>query len=133
MRERLFSRIVILGLFIWLVTSGPVALTNVALEPIVYTIRFPALDAHIAEVEIKVPTDKRAAIDLMMAVWSPGFYRVENYANRVQDLGARSVDGASLEVVQPEKNRWRIQTGGRPHVLVTYRLLCSGRSVTTNW
>ena len=133
MNKRVFSRMVCVGLFIWLVTSGPGALTGVALEPIVYTIKFSAPDTHIAEVEVKVPTDKRATIDMMMALWSPGFYRVENYANRVQDFVARSPDGALLDVVQPEKNRWRIQTGGRPQVLVSYRLQCSGRSVTTNW
>jgi hypothetical protein len=28
----------------------------------------------------------------MMAVWSPGFYRVEDYAKRVQGLSARTTD-----------------------------------------
>ena len=133
MKKRSFPRIVFVGLFIWLFTSGSGALTGVTPEPIVYTIKFPALDTHIAEVEVVVPTGRQATIEMMMAVWSPGFYRVENYANRVQGFMARSTDGAALAVEQPEKNRWRIQTGGRPQVLVSYRLLCSGRSVTTNW
>jgi predicted metalloprotease with PDZ domain len=69
----------------------------------------------------------------MMPVWSPGFYRVEDYANRIQSLSARAPDGKTLEVEQPRKNRWLIRTNGAPTVIVSYRLLCNGRSVTTNW
>ncbi len=102
-------------------------------EPIVYSLRFPALDKHVAEVEMTVPTDKRPSIDLMMPVWSPGFYRIENYASRVQELAARTPDGKMLQVEQPQKNRWQVQTGGAPAVVVSYRLKCEERSVTTNW
>lgn len=133
MQKRLSSRIILVGLLVWIVTPAQQALTAQPLEPIVYTIKFPAPDTHIADVEVSVPTGKRAVIDLMMAVWSPGFYRVENYANRVQDFSARTPEGTPLEVQQPEKNRWRIQTSGQANVIVSYRLLCSGRSVTTNW
>ena len=38
-----------------------------------------------------------------------------------------------LEVEHPQKNRWRIKTGGSAKVVVSYRLKCEGRSVTTNW
>jgi hypothetical protein len=54
-----------------------------AAEPIIYTVKFPAPETRIAEVEAAFPTGKRAVIELMMPVWSPGFYRVEDYASRV--------------------------------------------------
>jgi predicted metalloprotease with PDZ domain len=104
-----------------------------ALEPIAYTIRFRAPASHYAEVDMNVPTAGRASIDLLMPVWSPGFYRVENYYRQVQSLSARTPDGKPLKVVQPRKNRWQIETQGAPAVLVSYRLLCTSRSVTTNW
>src|SRR5262245_45335855 len=104
-----------------------------AAEPIIYTVKFPAPDTRIAEVEAAFPTGTRATIELMMPVWSPGFYRVEDYASRVQSLSARASDGRTLVVEQTQKNRWRVQTGGASTAHVSYRLLCSGRSVTTNW
>jgi predicted metalloprotease with PDZ domain len=70
---------------------------------------------------------------MMMPIWSPGFYRVEDYASRIQSLSARAPDGKTLEVEQPGKNRWLIRTGGASSVIVSYRLLCNRRSVTTNW
>ena len=60
-----------------------------ALEPIVYTIKVPKPDSHVAEVEAVFPTAGRPAVEIMMAVWSPGFYRVEDYAKRVEDLSAK--------------------------------------------
>ena len=102
-------------------------------EPIVYTVKFPAPETRIAEVEAAFPTGKRATIELMMPVWSPGFYRVEDYVGRVQSLSARTADGKTLVVEQPQKNRWRVATNGAASVTVTYKLLCNGRSVTANW
>lgn len=103
------------------------------LPAIVYSVKFPAPDKRIAEVEATFPTGGQAAIDLMMPIWSPGFYRVENYAGKVQTLTARSPDGTAMKVEQPKKNRWQITTGGAAAVVVSYKLLCDGRSITTNW
>jgi predicted metalloprotease with PDZ domain len=46
---------------------------------------------------------------------------------------ARAPDGTSLRVEQPAPNRWRVFTGRRPSVVVSYQLACQKRSVTTNW
>lgn len=102
-------------------------------EPITYTVRFPAPAKHVAEVEAVYPTDGRPAVELMMPIWTPGFYRVENYADKVQDLSARTPGGRALKVEQPRKNRWTIPTGGADQVVVCYKLQCQSRSVTTNW
>lgn len=133
MQKRLSLPIILLALLAWLAGSAPTGLIARDAVPIVYTVRFPAPETHYAEVEAVIPTARRASIELMMAVWTPGFYRVEDYASRVQNLAARLPDGKALTVEQPRKNRWQIQTDGAPLVLVTYRLLCQGRSVTTNW
>jgi len=102
-------------------------------EPIVYSVRVAAPETHYAEIRATYPTQGRDVIDLMMPVWSPGFYRLENYASLVEDLYARSPgDGRALMVERPRLNRWRIQTQGAATVEVTYRILCEGRSVTTN-
>ncbi|MFC1731481.1 M61 family metallopeptidase [candidate division KSB1 bacterium] len=102
------------------------------LQPIVYTVTVPAPETQYAEIEVVVPSGGEE-IELMMPVWSPGYYRVENYASRVEDLAAHMQDGAALRVDQPEDNRWHISTDGAETVIVSYRLLCNGRSVTTNW
>jgi predicted metalloprotease with PDZ domain len=112
---------------------APYAAFAQPVEPITYTIKFPAPGQHGAVVEAVYPIEGRAAIELMMPIWTPGFYRVENYAGKVLDLSARTPDGQALRVEQPRKNRWRLATNGARKVLVTYKLKCDSRSVTTNW
>ena len=105
----------------------------VGLEPIEYTFRVVDPDKHIAGVEARIPTGGRATIELMMPVWTPGYYVIEDYAARVSDLTARSANGDVLAVSKPKPNRWQVQTGGSPVVTLAYRLLAQGRSVTSNW
>ncbi len=102
-------------------------------QPVIYTIRVPSPEAQIATVEASLPTEGRAVIEVMMPIWSPGFYRIEEYADKVRSLIASTPDGGPLEVERTRANRWRIATGGASRVVVSYELTCDGRSVTTNW
>lgn len=104
-----------------------------ALPPIVYTIRVPDPASQVARIEARVPARGRDTVELMMPVWSPGYYRIENYAGQVTEFVARAPNGAALAVTQPRPNRWRVATNGAPTITVTYALKCAGRSVTLNW
>jgi predicted metalloprotease with PDZ domain len=104
-----------------------------AAQPIRYTVTIVNPSEQVAGIEAAFPTDGRASIEIMMPIWSPGFYKVENYATRILSLTAKSATGASLDVEHPADNRWRVLTGGASEVVVSYRLTCRERSVTTNW
>jgi predicted metalloprotease with PDZ domain len=112
--------------------AAPAAQTrNGAVQPITYTVRFePA--SHVAQIDAAFPTDHRPAIDVMMAIWSPGFYRIENYATRVRSISARTDRGTPVGIASTKTNRWRVETNGASSVVVSYRLYCVERSVTTN-
>lgn len=98
-----------------------------------YTVSFPDLAAHSATIVARIPTGGQSPVNLMMAIWSPGYYKVENYADRVSDLSARTASGDSLGVEHVAENRWRVVTRGSPEVVVTYRVVAGQRSVTTDW
>jgi alpha-galactosidase len=102
-------------------------------EPVVYTIRVPSTAAQVAEIGMSIPTEGRASVDVMMPVWSPGYYRIENYAEQVQSLTAESAAGQSLSVDRVRPNRWRIDATGTAYIVVTYRILCARSFVTGNW
>jgi predicted metalloprotease with PDZ domain len=119
--------------FLWFSALAPQVWGAPDLEPIVYTMRFPAPETHMAEIEAVIPTGNRASIELMMPVWSPGYYAAGNYARDVQEFKARTADGTALGVDKPKENHWRIQTGGAPSVVITYRLVCQSTFVTGSW
>ena len=104
-----------------------------ALEPIRYTVSFPAPHTHYVEVEASYPTDGRASIDLMMAVWTPGSYLIREYQRHVEALTAADPSRAPLAVEKTRKNRWRVTTNGARTVWVRYRVYAHEMTVRTNW
>ena len=104
-----------------------------AVEPIRYTLRFPAPQSHYAEVEAVVPTAGQPAVELYMAVWTPGSYLVREYARNVEGVVAKGPDGKLLSVEKTRKNRWKVATGGAPNLIVSYRVYCREMGVQTNW
>ena len=103
------------------------------MDPIRYTLSFPAPHTHYVHVRAEVPTSGRDSVELSMAVWTPGSYLVREYSRHVEGVAAESPDGVSLAVEKSAKNRWRITTGGAPVVTVTYRVYGREMSVRTNW
>ena len=92
------------------------------LEPIRYTVSFPAPHTHYLEVEASYPTEGRPSIDLMMAVWTPGSYLIREYERHVEALTAADPARAPLAVEKTRKNRWRVTTNGARTVWVRYRV-----------
>jgi predicted metalloprotease with PDZ domain len=102
-----------------------------SLEPLVYTIRFPE-PAKTFTVEVLVPTGKRPVVELMMPVWSPGFYGLQNYADRVSTFTAKGTDGTLLDVAKRSPSRWAVTTGGRPIFTATYAVAAGRGSNLSN-
>jgi predicted metalloprotease with PDZ domain len=116
-----------------LLLAGPGAPSAQPLEPIAYTVRFPAPATHYAEVEVVVPVDGRPTVELMMAAWTPGSYLIREYARHVEAVSAATPAGKPLAIGRPNKNRWRIDTAGADRIVVNYRVYCREMSVRTNW
>src|SRR6187431_1433621 len=100
--------------------------------PLVYTLRFPEPASKTFNVEMVVPTEGRASVDLMMAIWSPGFYGLQNYARQVSAFAATASDGTALEVTKPSDSRWTVAAAGRPSFTVTYTLAAPRGSNLSN-
>lgn len=102
---------------------------------VVHSIRFPAPHDHHAEIEVDVPAGGDA-LELMMAVWTPGSYLIREYARHVEAERAQGPDGAPLVVEKIAKNRWRITATEGPlprRVRFGYRLYAREASVRTNF
>ena len=118
---------------LWIVCVLVTAAAFGADTPIRYRVTLPAPQTHNLEVEARIPTDGKAAIDLMMPVWIPGSYLVREFSRHVEGIAARTTDGKPLPISKTRKNRWRVDTGRAAEVLVTYRLYGREMTVDTNW
>src|SRR3954470_8625814 len=102
------------------VTSG-MSLRAQALDPIRYTLRFPAPQTQYGEVEAAIPTAGRADVDVYMATWTPGSYLIREYERNVEAVTATAGTRA-LTVAKTTKNRWRIATGGAASITLRYKV-----------
>ncbi len=104
-------------------------------DRIAYTLSVPAPEQHTLDVAARIPTGGQDSVILVMPIWSPGFYRVEDYAGKVQAITATDSAGDTLALRRwpAPGNRWTVKTGGVRFITVTYRLLADGHSVTTDW
>ena len=115
-----------------MVTPAPPALAQ-PVEPIAYTVRFPAPHTHYVTIDARFPTEGRPDVELMMAVWTPGSYLVREYARHIEGVTARTPSGDRLPVEKSRKNRWRAATGGADAIVVSYQVYGREMSVRTNW
>ena len=69
------QRNLLLAVAVSIAVAVPVRLPAQAQAPISYTVRIPAPDSHVIEVEAVIPTGKRPSVELMMPIWSPARMR----------------------------------------------------------
>jgi len=103
-----------------------------ALEPIRYTLRFPAPHTHYFEVEASLPTAGRSDVEVYMATWTPGSYLIREYERNVEAVTA-SAGARLLAVEKSRKNRWKITTGGAATVTLRYKVYSHEMTVRNNW
>ena len=92
------------------------------MNPIRYTVTFPAPQTHYASIEAVIPVDSRSQVEVFMPVWTPGSYLVREYARNVEDIVVTDNSGKRLAFQKSRKNRWRIETGGAPEIHFAYRV-----------
>lgn len=132
MRTTLKTHAKFLAALLCLATGLGLQTASIASEAVLFTVRFPNPTNHQAAVIGVYPATGRKSIELMMPRWTPGYYRIQNYADQVLGLAANGTDGRPLSVTRTQTNRWRIDVGKQPWVTISYRLRCEGRSVTTD-
>jgi predicted metalloprotease with PDZ domain len=115
-----------------LAIAAPASLQAQALEPIRYTLRFPAPHTHYVEVEATLPTAGRPDVEVYMATWTPGSYLIREYERQVEAVTAAN-GATALAVEKSKKNRWKITTGGARSVTLRYKVYSREMTVRNNW
>ena len=71
--------------------------------------------------------------DFKMPVWTPGYYRIMDYAKSVKDFRAEDGDGRTLPFAKTAKNIWRVRAGEAPSVVVSYDVYAFTRFVADSY
>ncbi len=98
-----------------------------------YEVSLESSPQHRVIVVATYPCSGLDQLELWMPVWTPGSYKIRDYARHIEQMEAFDSDGTSLEIERPSKNCWNIETGGRDSISVRYHLYCRILSVRTNF
>ena len=71
--------------------------------------------------------------ELMMPNWTPGSYRIREYAANVDRISAVSTDGTELQVKKVSKDHWQVQTGQTDTLIVNYEVFTPDINVASSW
>ncbi len=89
--------------------------------PITYSVSVERPSEHRAQFTIKVPDVHAPTVDLVLPVWVPGSYLIQNTARAIRELHAWTEGrGRPLPVERVEKARWRITCEGVEQLEVDY-------------
>lgn len=94
-----------------------------------YTVRMPDPASHNFQVEIEL-SGMADGVTLALPAWTPGSYKVRDFARNVSGFRARDSRGA-LPVDQLDKQRWRIANSGASVIHVSFTLHADEFSVRT--
>jgi predicted metalloprotease with PDZ domain len=106
------------------VAAGPVLAGTparaAATPAISITVSMERPTTHYYHIVIRAEGLKGEAQDFKMPVWTPGYYRVMDYAKNVKDFKAEDGAGRPLAWEKTAKNTWRVSAGRAAEVVVSY-------------
>ncbi len=102
----------------------------VGAELIQYRLLMPNPSSHLFTVHIIVDGVTTPTIDFQMPAWSPGRYVIYDFAHNVQEFEAQGQGHVPLTFEKVDKQTWRVNTGGSPHVAVGYKVFANTLSGT---
>jgi predicted metalloprotease with PDZ domain len=98
-----------------------------------YRVSFAGAAHHDLKVEGIIPTQGRGELTVMMPTWTPGSYKIRDYAKHLESFHATTMQGVPLKVEKTHKNRWHIWTRLADEIKVSYIVHCRKMSVRGNW
>lgn len=92
-------------------------------SPIRFDVSVADPDRHLLDVTMEIRRlDDRDELELGMPVWSPGSYKVREYARHVRQVSARDAGGGERSVDKADKATWRVDTEGTDQLTVDYQI-----------
>ncbi|NOZ08809.1 MAG: M61 family metallopeptidase [FCB group bacterium] len=97
-----------------------------------YTVIIAEPHKHIVTIEMAVDADGAQYADFALPAWTPGSYKIRDFARHIISLTATAGVHA-LAVHKIDKHTWRVSTGGRSRIILTYQVYAFELTVRTSY
>ncbi len=97
------------------------------------TVSMDAPASHYYHVVFRAEGLEGETQDFKMPAWTPGYYRIMDYAKFVKDFRAEDGAGKALAHEKTAKNTWRVRTGKAASVVISYDVYAFTRFVADSY
>jgi len=109
------------------------AQTRPATPAMSITVSMERPTAHYYHVVLRADGLRGETQELKMPVWTPGYYRIMDYAKFVKDFRAEDGNGRALPFEKTAKNIWRVRTGKTSSLVIRYDVYAFTRFVADSY
>jgi predicted metalloprotease with PDZ domain len=121
------------GLAVLLLAAACLLPGTVAAQSAVrHTVSLPDHKEQLIRVRSEFPAGA-AETDLVMPNWTPGSYRIREFAANINTLSVTAGDGRELAARKVSKDRWRVAAKGVEALVVDYEVFTPDLNVSTSW
>lgn len=100
---------------------------------VIYKVSFPKPESHFVQVEMEIEKPSGTFTDFIMPVWTPGSYKVREFARNIERLEAIT-GNEKLVVEKINKYTWRVNFNkGVSKITVTYNVYAFEQGVRTSY
>src|SRR4030042_5856099 len=124
MKNRIRS--LMLAVTILLASCAALAQAQARME---FTVSMPEPNNHLYHVEYRCEGIKADTVDFKMPAWTPGYYRILNFAENVKDFAAQDGQEQSLAGEKAGANTWRVKSGRADCIILSYDVEATTRAV----
>lgn len=121
---------IVTGLLLFLSISG-FANTARDMDTVYFTLSFDDAATHVVHVSMQCKTDDEDSMIFKMPQWTPGYYQLMNYANKIFHLQVMG-DGNNIEWYKKNNYSWVVQTKGNENIFFQYDVIADSAFVATS-
>lgn len=109
------------------------ALSATPEDTLAFSVSMPQAGSHQFHVALRCEGLRGETQDFKMPVWTPGFYRVLDYAQYVRGFRAEDDAGRALAWEKVAGNTWRVVTGNAAAIALNYDVEAAVSFVARNY
>lgn len=104
-----------------------------AASDLAFTVSMEQPSTHYYNVTMRCDGLNGATQDFKMPAWTPGYYRIMDYARNVVRFRAEDGAGHPLEWSKTAKNTWRVKTANAPSIVLRYDVYAFTQNVADSF
>jgi len=125
------TRALLLGMVLFLLVSCGQA--QVAERTMAFTVSMEDPHTHYYHVVLRCKGFTGDIQNFKLPVWTPGYYRIMDYAKNVLNFKAEDGAGNPLDWAKTTKNTWQVKSGEADPLIVRYDVYAFSRSVADSY